>query len=360
MLRDLANNSKINLTVMKSIWKHWQRIVGLLAVVLLCAGCKYAPSLSYNPWQTIHVPSEVNLLDIGFTPNGKHGWLVGADSTLLESTDEGETWKTISLSLDSDNYRFTSVSFSGEEGWIVGEPAIMLHTTDEGKSWEQIPLDKKLPGDPLKIVALGEKKAEMLTNVGAIYRTEDAGKTWKGLVSSAVGVIRTVERSPDGKYIAVSAKGNFYSTWEPGQSAWVQHNRNSSRRLQNMGFGKNGRLWLLARGGEVQFTNLKESEAISFSDLEEPDIWQEPIFPEFATSWGLLDLSYRTPEEIWISGGSGNLLCSFDGGQTWEKDQEVEDLPSNFYKIVFLTPKQGFVIGQRGLLLKYQEAPETV
>jgi photosystem II stability/assembly factor-like uncharacterized protein len=75
MLRDLANNSKINLTVMKSIWKHWQRIVGLLAVVLLCAGCKYAPSLSYNPWQTIHVPSEVNLLDIG-SPEWQ-AWLVG-------------------------------------------------------------------------------------------------------------------------------------------------------------------------------------------------------------------------------------------------------------------------------------------
>lgn len=358
-MRDLANNAERNLTVMKSILKHWQRIVGLLAVVLLCAGCKYAPSLSYNPWHPVYVPSQVNLLDIGFTNNGKHGWLVGAESTLLESTDAGETWQKISLGLDSDNYRFTSVSFSGEEGWIVGEPAIMLHTTDEGKSWEQIPLDKKLPGDPLKIVALGDKQAEMLTNIGAIYRTEDAGKTWQGLVASAVGVMRSVDRTPDGRYIAVSAKGNFYSTWEPGQPAWVQHNRTSSRRLQSMGFGQDGRLWLLARGGEIQFTQPKETGTISFSDLEAPDFWQEPIFPEFATSWGLLDLSYRTPEEIWVSGGSGNLLCSLDGGQTWQKDQAVENLPSNFYKIVFLSPEQGFVIGQNGLLLKYQKAPET-
>lgn len=358
-MQDLANNSEINLSVMKSIWKNWQRIVGLLAVVLLCAGCKYTPSLSYNPWQPVYVPSEVNLLDIGFTNNGQHGWLVGSDSTLLESSDAGETWRTIGLSLDSEKYRFTSVSFAGKEGWIVGEPAIVLHTTNEGKSWEQIPLDKKLPGDPLKILALGDKEAEMLTNVGAIYRTKDAGKTWQGLVASAVGVIRNVDRSPDGKYIAVSAKGNFYSTWEPGQPAWVQHNRTSSRRLQSMGFGEDGGLWLLARGGEVQFTDLKDAPKVEFDKLEQPDIWQEPIFPELATSWGLLDLAYRTPEEIWVSGGSGNLLCSLDGGQTWEKDRDVENLPSNFYKVVFFSPEQGFVIGQRGLLLKYHEVPET-
>ena len=37
----------------------------------------------------------------------------------------------------------------------------------------------------------------------------------------------------------------------------------------------------------------------------------------------------------------------------WEKDLEVESIPSNFYKIVFLNPDQGFVLGERGVLLKY-------
>ncbi|MCX7596109.1 MAG: YCF48-related protein, partial [Fischerella sp.] len=149
--------------------------------------------------------------------------------------------------------------------------------------------------------------------------------------------------SHDGKYVAVSAKGNFYSTWEPGQNAWVPHNRNSSRRVENMGFADNGQLWMLARGGQVQF-----------SEPAKPEEWQEAQYPELAASWGLLDLAYRTPEEIWVSGGSGNLLRSPDGGKTWEKDRDVEEVPANFYKIVFFSPEQGFVIGDRGYLLKYQ------
>ncbi|MEI1376270.1 photosynthesis system II assembly factor Ycf48 [Nostoc sp. UHCC 0926] len=333
---------------MHSIVKGWQRIAALLIVVLMCIGCSKIPSVSYNPWKIISVPTDSNLLDIAFTNNPEHGYLVGSNATLLETNDSGNTWKPIILQLDEQKYRFDSVSFAGKEGWIAGEPGLLLHTTDEGGSWSRIPLSEKLPGSPIAIKALADKTAEMATDVGAIYKTTDGGKNWKAQVESAVGVVRNLERSADGKYIAVSAKGSFYSTWEPGQDAWVPHNRNSSRRLENMGFTDNGQLWLLARGGQIQF-----------SDPTKPEEWEKAQNPDVSTSWGLLDLAYRTPNEIWIGGGSGNLLRSGDGGKTWEKDRAVEEVAANLYKIVFLEPQRGFIIGDRGVLLKYLPNPET-
>ncbi len=323
--------------------KNWQRIFALFIVVLACIGCSKVPSISSNPWQIIKVPTQSKLLDITFTDNPQHGYLVGSNTTLLETNDGGDTWKPISLELDDSRTRFDSVSFHGKEGWIAGEPSLLLHTTDEGASWSRIPLSTKLPGSPIAIQALAENTAEMATNVGAIYKTTDGGKNWQAQVEGAVGVVRNLERSPDGKYVAVSAKGSFYSTWQPGQSTWTPHNRINSRRLENMGFGQNGQLWLLARGGQVQF-----------SDLIASDKWLDAIYPELSTSWGLLDLAYRTPNELWIAGGSGNLLRSTDGGKTWEKDRDVEEVAANFYKVVFFQPEQGFVISDRGVLLKYQ------
>ncbi|BAZ70352.1 MAG: photosynthesis system II assembly factor Ycf48 [Pelatocladus maniniholoensis HA4357-MV3] len=323
--------------------KIWQKLIALFAVVLVCVGCSKVPSTSYNPWEIISVGTDAKLLDLAFTGNPQHGFLVGSDATLLETKNGGETWQPIKLQLDDRKYRFNSVSFTGQEGWIVGEPSLLLHSTDEGKSWLRIPLSEKLPGNPVSILAQGGNSAEMATDVGAIYKTTDGGQNWKAQVEEAVGVVRNLERSPDGKYVAVSAKGNFYSTWEPGQNAWVPHNRNSSRRVENMGFTQNGQLWMLARGGQIQFSETADAEK-----------WQEAQNPELATSWGLLDMAYRTPEEVWISGGSGNLLRSPDGGQTWEKDRDVEGIPANLYKIVFFSPEQGFVIGDRGYLLKYQ------
>ncbi len=328
--------------------KLWQRVVFLLAVVILCVGCSKTPSLSYNPWQVLSVPTNANLEDIDFGDNFQHGWLVGSNSTILETTDGGQTWQPKGLDLGDQKYLFSSVSFADSEGWIAGQPSILFHTSDAGSSWSSVPLSEKLPGNPKTIVALGPQSAEMTTDIGAIYRTTDGGKNWKAMVQEAVGVLRNIARSPDGKYLAVSAKGNFYSSWEPGQDAWEPHNRNSSRRVQNMGFGQDGRLWMLARGGQIQFTN-----------PEKPDEWEEAQYPEISTSWGLLDLAYRTPNEIWVSGGSGNLLCSLDGGKTWQKDREVEGVPSNLYKILFLAPEKGFIIGQRGVLLRYQAPVEA-
>ncbi len=339
----MRSSLKENLQILMHSLFKWQRVVILIATVLLCVGCSSVPNLSYNPWQVVSVPADANLQDISFTDNPNHGWLVGSKSTLLETTDGGKTWQPKNLNLGDQNYLFSAVSFSGKEGWIIGEPSILLHTNDSGNSWSRILLSEKLPGNPNTIVALGPHSAEMTTDVGAIYRSTDGGKNWKAMVQEAVGVLRNIARSSDGKYIAVSARGNFYSTWEPGQSAWQGHNRISSRRVQNMGFGKDGRIWMLARGGQVQFTK-----------ADDPEEWDEGEYPEFSTSWGLLDLAYRTPNEIWIGGGSGNLLCSLDGGKTWQKDRGIENTPSNFYKIVFLSPEQGFIIGQGGTLLRYQ------
>lgn len=320
-----------------------KRLAVLVVLVLFCSGCAnaYLPASTINPWELVSLDTDANFLDVSLAESPQHGWLVGTNSALLETTNGGKSWEPRTLELDQP-YRFTSVSFSGSEGWIAGQPSILLHTTDGGKSWSRVALSEKLPGAPNTILALGTQSAEMTTDIGAIYRTEDGGKHWRALVEEAVGVIRNIARSSDGKYVAVSSRGNFFSTWSPGQTAWQPYNRNSSRRLQNMGFTADGRLWQIARGGQIQF-----------SDANSESGWSEPVNPEFATSWGLLDLAYRTPKEIWVSGGSGNLLLSQDGGQTWQKDREIENVPSNLYKIVFFGENQGFILGQQGKLLRY-------
>lgn len=338
---------------MNALLTPFKRLAVLLVALFFCTGCANAflESTPYNPWEVVTLPTDETTLDVDFVDD-QHGWLVGKHATLLETLDGGKTWTEKGLDLGSNQiYNLTSISFYGDEGWVVGEPSIMLHTSDGGKSWERIALSEQLPGTTRMITALGSEAAELVTDVGAIYRTQDAGKNWQAMVEEAVGVFRNIARSPDGRYVTVSSRGNFYSTWEPGQRAWQQHNRTSSRRLQNMGFSPDGRLWLLARGGVIQFSEPETLEA-----------WNDQQSPEFATSWGLLDLAYRNTNEIWVSGGSGNLLRSADGGQTWQKDRAIENVPSNLYRIVFPKENQGFILGQGNVLLRFNpvEASETV
>jgi photosystem II stability/assembly factor-like uncharacterized protein len=331
---------------------HWLRnlfpkLLPVLLAALLCVGCtaRKIDSVAANPWEVINLPTEQTMLDVTLVGKGPHGWMVGKGATILETTDGGKTWADKSLDLGDSPYNLESVSFSGKEGWIVGKPAILLHTIDEGKTWSEIPLSNQLPGDPRLIVALGSQQAEMMTDLGAIYRTTDGGRNWKAMVQESIGVVRNVSRSSSGKYVSVSSRGSYYSTWTPGDEAWQQHNRNSSRRLQNMGFGPDDRLWSLARGGQVQFSSPTDVET-----------WAATTSPELRNSLGLLDLAYRNDQELWITGGSGDLLVSYDGGKTWQKDRAVGDVPSNFYRILFFGQDQGFVLGQSGVILRYDTA----
>lgn len=335
--------------LLEGLRKFGAKVVALLMVSVLATSCGtvFLAETETNPWEVIALPTEASISDVAFAKGGEHGWLVGSRTTLLESTDAGKTWDPRTLELGEQQYTFTSIDFSGNEGWLVGQPSIMLHTTDGGTSWSNIPLDPQLPGQPLLVTATGKNAAELATDIGAIYKTEDGGQQWKGLVQSAVGVVRNMTRNEDGRYVAVSSRGNFYSTWVPGDEAWKPHNRENSKRLQNMGFTKDGLLWLIARGGQMQFG----TESVAYED------WTDPVNPEFASSWGLLDIDYRTPEELWVTGGSGNLLVSNDAGETWKKDKAVEDVPTNFYRIKFLDGDRGYVLGQRGYLLRYEEEP---
>lgn len=334
-------------TTMNAMLHRLKSIAMVIAVVFLLAGCKYTPSLEVNPWLVQSLPTESTFADVAFTDDLSRGWLVGNKGSLFETTDKGQTWTAHSLDLGGESATFDSVSFYGNEGWIVGEPAILLHTTDGGDRWERVPLSDKLPGSPRTIVATGPHSAEMTTNVGAIYRTSNDAQNWKGLVEEALGVFRNISRSADGSYVAVSSRGNFYSVWDNESQTWQPFNRHSARRLQNMGFTPDGNLWVLGRGGMLQF-----------GDAQDPEAWEEPQYPELSTSWGLLDLAYQTPEDIWLVGGSANLLYSNDGGETWLKDHQVEQVPSNFNRVKFIQPDLGFVLGQRGTLLRYDPSQD--
>nr|KYP68398.1 hypothetical protein KK1_022022 [Cajanus cajan] len=320
-----------------------------------------------SEWERVYLPIDpgVVLLDIAFVPDDpNHGFLLGTRQTILETKDGGNTWapRSIPSAEDEDfNYRFNSISFKGKEGWIVGKPAILLYTADSGESWERIPLSAELPGDMVVYIkATGEKSAEMVTDEGAIYVTANRGYNWRAAVQETVsatlnrtvssgisgasyytGTFNTVNRSPDGRYVAVSSRGNFYLTWEPGQPFWQPHNRAVARRIQNMGWRADGGLWLLVRGGGLYLskgTGLTE-------EFEE--------VPVQSRGFGILDVGYRSSEEAWAAGGSGILLRTTNGGKSWIRDKAADNIAANLYSVKFLDDKKGFVLGNDGVLLRY-------
>lgn len=321
-------------------------------------------------WRQIKVPFEDTVYDIDFD-SPTHGYIVGARGSFAETNDGGLTWEPRSFSnLDAEEeitYRFQTVSFDNGEGWVLGKPTLLLHTKDGGKSWERIPLSPKLPGEPTGILATGPNAAEMITSSGAVYTTENAGRNWKAQVKETIdatlnrisssgvsgasyftGSIVNEQRDSKGAYLAVSSRGNFFLTWEPGQDFWIPHNRGTPRRIQNMGFVrgdiKNG-LWMTLNGGKLLITD----SSVDLSSEEFP-------FTEAnikTGGYGITDVAWRTEDEVWAVGGSNTMFVSKDNGKTFSFDKSANDIPGNLYNVKFME-SGGWALGSNGLLLKYE------
>ena len=314
----------------------------LFAIALTGCVSTSLPTAQASPWVAVDIHTKSNPLDLAFT-NSQHGFLVGSNRLILETNDGGASWTEMALDLpEEENFRLISVDFSGREGWIVGQPGLLLHSEDAGQNWSRLFLDTKLPGEPYMVTALGQNSAELATNVGAVYRTIDAGSSWQAQVEDASGAVRDLRRSTEGNYISVSSLGNFFATWNQGESRWTPHQRESSQRLQAMGFQPNGNLWMVARGAQLRFND----------DAHNPDEWGKPVVP-ITNGYGYLDMAWDPSGAIWAGGGSGTLLVSQDGGKSWEMDPVGKKQPTNFSHIEFFLDGKGFVLGERGSLLRW-------
>ena len=68
-----------------------------------------------SPWKTIQFEDQANALDVDFIDDN-HGFLVGSNRLIMESTDGGETWEKRSLDISAEeNFRLLDIDF-----WRVG------------------------------------------------------------------------------------------------------------------------------------------------------------------------------------------------------------------------------------------------
>ena len=105
-------------------------------------------------------------------------------------------------------------------------------------------------------------------------------------------------------------------------------------------------LWMTLNGGKL-FVSPNEPDLTKDSfDFQEADIK--------TGGYGITDVGWRTPSEVWAVGGSNTMYVSNDGGKKFSFDKSANNYPGNLYNVKFFNKyNAGWALGSNGMLLRY-------
>jgi photosystem II stability/assembly factor-like uncharacterized protein len=108
--------------------------------------------------------------------NSERGWLVGANATILQTVDGGETWHACAV-MDEARVRFTAVSFvDARRGWAVGAQGRIFATRDGGRTWSV--QTSNVEADLLDVKFTSASEGWACGAEGTLLHTSDGGAHW--------------------------------------------------------------------------------------------------------------------------------------------------------------------------------------
>lgn len=283
----------------------YTRYILALAVGFLTASAQAEAVDRYK--DRLDIPSEFSALAakaplFGVSRAGNNYVAVGEHSHILISADKGRSWVQSPSPLSSP---LLAVSFpTAEKGWIVGHDGVIMHSEDGGKNWVRqldgrkvgeamVAWYEKQPqtGDPKFIKALEE--AKRLQQEGAnkpffdvYFENEQSG--W------AIGTFNMILKTGDGG-----------KTWEP----WMDRTENPIGYSLHAISAVDGDVFIVGELGLVQRLDRQQNRFVAIKT------------PYGGSFFGVTG----KPGVLLIYGLRGNLLRSYDKGQTWQSlKQELE------------------------------------
>jgi len=139
-------------------------------------------------WSPVKLPSSPTRIWVATRcnislPENSTTILVGGDTALVRSTDDGKNWDVLPLpeGITNPHRQFSRVYFSTpEHGWVSLLAGDTLETTDGGQHWTK----SKAPG----AVFLQDAKSGFALSQYEVFQTRDSGVTWEPGVKIGSGL----------------------------------------------------------------------------------------------------------------------------------------------------------------------------
>jgi photosystem II stability/assembly factor-like uncharacterized protein len=219
--------------------------VRILVAIIVAA--VVSPSLvASDPWWSVQTSGlDTNLRGVSVKYNeASEGrshyfvWASGSNGVILRSTDDGETWKQLSVSGGSDLDFRDIEAFDADTAYVMssgdGDKSRIYKTADGGKSWK-LQYSNKQPGFFLDSLACDSKThclalSDPVDGKFLVLSTDD-GEHWKELPRDKMPAALPKEGAfaASGTSIAICEDGNVCFGTGGGSAARVFHSDDGGR-----------------------------------------------------------------------------------------------------------------------------------
>lgn len=399
---------------------RWMFYIGVLFVIIISSRIVLAGEWElqreYIDKSKIGNIKDVDLHGIYFIDENT-GWAVGyckltpAYGIILKTVDGGKKWSDISPRthppknvLPEDYYWMSEVFYSvffidEKNGWVVGTRSTIIKTSDGGDSWTKVNFDKTKygvwrdiymykEGATYKGFLIGgeyqsgtygymDNQGNKLLNKGYVYMyTHNADATFeladtkifgdndysKHLTSLTSGAI-------DSQRIFCLAGYNYEGKNSSNNYGIVYCFNNNTPPLANKKEispkkkGSANKEWSLACYQDIEMRNnhiwvVGTDNTIIFSK-DNGNSWKEQKY-EKGSKKNLNKVFFVTNNIGWTIGTTGGIYTTLNGGETWSKDSISSNYSSiKFGGVYFPSFKVGWIAGQQGTILKYTQSADV-
>lgn len=161
-------------------------------------------------WQQVPSPVNVMLTRVRFT-DATHGWALGYDAAILQTSDGGASW--VLRHYDAKSRGLYDVLFlDAQHGIVVGAFGRVLETHDGGKTWAGSESALTRLGVHLNVLLkLSDGSLFVAGERGLMARSKDAGATWQALNSPYAGSFFGALTQGDKGLLVYGMRGNVFT-----------------------------------------------------------------------------------------------------------------------------------------------------
>lgn len=321
-----------------------RRIISIGLVV----GATAAANIGQTGWAGLTTPQNVDLVAVFFT-NDRNGWVAGDDGYLAVTNDGGQNWSKVPLNI-TDN--INEIYFRSEKDGFLVAGRKMFVTSDGGRSWNETAIFRQGTFRPLipefLSIRFADKKRgivvgsllrqtrnDLIVADSLVMRTTDGGASWNRVTMPTKTELFHLDYNGSSHGWIVGDNGVILATTDAGQT-WTKQVSGTTNALFNVDFrddnegyavGENGTILRTENGGRTWtrvITNLTET---------------------------LMRVDFADDKNGWIVGHMGTILRSSDKGKTWIKQ---ESTTSNSLYGLYMSRRQGWAVGAKGIVISYQ------